>query len=377
MQRITVSNPVDEQTLASYEQSVGVLRRHFPPTIIFVYAIPRANQDGTLGWWSERQGQPVPISALTDAEQSSVKEKLQQYQEAIKNLATELNERGEQQAADRLSALLRNSSTQECYAIGGEPVLVNWGLPSSTPVQSKTQPIATTKTRYLWPILALLLALLLGWLCWQLGLFQPHHQPEIHQSPQTPSLTELSKNNPSVNLSKKDNFGQIRINLRWEQTTSTLPIDLDIGAFIRLKNKSKWGVEALSRSFGHDDTPPFVTLQRDERSGNNRDGEWLFVNGSQWQNIDEILIYSFIYDGTANWQGTNASVTIYIPDQTPIVSRLTDEATNKSVGVIARLVNVGGDIKVERVDKFFRDRMDVDKAYGWGFDWHKTAGKSN
>ena len=95
MQRITVSNPVDEQTLASYEQSVGVLRRHFPPTIIFVYAIPRANQDGTLGWWSERQGQPVPISALTDAEQSSVKEKLQQYQDAIKNLATELSERGE------------------------------------------------------------------------------------------------------------------------------------------------------------------------------------------------------------------------------------------------------------------------------------------
>ena len=187
----------------------------------------------------------------------------------------------------------------------------------------------------------------------------------------------MSKNNPSVNLSKKDNFGQIRINLRWEQATSTLPIDLDIGAFIRLKNKSKWGVEALSRAFGHDDKPPFVTLQRDERSGNNRDGEWLFVNGSQWQNIDEILIYSFIYDGTANWQGTNASVTIYIPDQTPIVSRLTDEATNKSVGVIARLVNVGGDIKVERVDKFFRDRMDVDKAYGWGFDWHKTAGKSN
>ena len=92
------------------------------------------------------------------------------------------------------------------------------------------------------------------------GVFQPHHQPEIHQPPKTPSLTELSKNNPSINLSKKDNFGQIRINLRWEQTTSTLPIDLDIGAFIRLKNKSKWVVESLSRSFGLDDTPPFVTL---------------------------------------------------------------------------------------------------------------------
>lgn len=377
MQRIAVSNPVDEQTLASYEQSVAVLRRHFPPTIIFLYAIPRASQDGTLGWWSERQGQPVPISSLTDAEQSSVKEKLHQYQAAIKNLVAELNARGEPHAADRLNALLSNSSTQECYAVGDEPVLVYWGLPTSTPVQNHTKPITTAKTRYLWQLLALLLALLLGWLCWQLGLFQQDHQPDIHQPPQTSSLTELSKNNPSVNLSKKDNFGQIRINLRWEQATSRLPIDLDIGAFIRLKNKSKWGVEALSRAFGHDDKPPYVTLQRDERSGNNRDGEWLFVNGSQWQNIDEILIYSFIYDGTANWQGTNASVTIYIPDQTPIVSRLTDESTTKSVGVIARLVNAGGDIKVERVDRFFRDRMDVDKAYGWGFDWHKTAGKSN
>jgi len=158
MQRITVSNPVDEQTLTSYEQSVAVLRRHFPPTIIFLYAIPRPNQDGTLGWWSERQGQPFPIDALSDTEQCLVKEKLQLYQTAIKNLAAELSTRGEQQSANRLYALLSNTPSQVCYSIGGEPVLVNWGLPPAphaTPAAAQSaEQFSTTKNDtygYSWP----------------------------------------------------------------------------------------------------------------------------------------------------------------------------------------------------------------------------------
>lgn len=385
MQRITISNRVDEQTLASYEQCVEVLRRHFPPIIVFLYAIPRPNQDGSLGWWSDRQGQPIPINNLTDTEQFKLKKKLLKYQDAIKSLAAELSERGEKQEASRLSALLSPSFTLECYAIDDEPVLANWGIPPSPPStlaeMQNNLLMTTTKNRgakgYLWILLGLLLVLSLIWLYWQRGLLPPHHQSETNQSTTLLSSTELSKNNPSISLSKKDNFGQIRINLRWDQVTSTSPIDLDIGAFIRLKNKSKFGVEALSHSFGNNDKPPYVTLQRDERSGNNRDGEWLFVNGSQWENIDEILIYSFIYDGALNWQGTNASVTLYIPDQTPIVSRLTNKVTDKNVGVIARLVNVDGDIKVERVDRFFSSRKDIDKAYGWGFEWSRTKGKSD
>ena len=54
---------------------------------------------------------------------------------------------------------------------------------------------------------------------------------------------------------------------------------------------------------GNHDQPPYLLLQEDLREGNDVDGEWLFVNGSHWQDIDEVLIYSFIYAGTDNWQG--------------------------------------------------------------------------
>ena len=80
-----------------------------------------------------------------------------------------------------------------------------------------------------------------------------------------------------------------------------------------------------------------LLLQEDLREGNDVDGEWLFVNGSHWQDIDEVLIYSFIYAGTDNWQGTNASVTLYVPEQQPITSMLTDSDQRNNVAAIARL----------------------------------------
>lgn len=86
---------------------------------------------------------------------------------------------------------------------------------------------------------------------------------------------------------------------------------------------------------GNYDQPPYLLLQEDLREGNDVDGEWLFVNGSHWQDIDEVLIYSFIYAGTDNWQGTNASVTLYVPEQQPITSMLTDSDQRNNVAAIA------------------------------------------
>ena len=39
---------------------------------------------------------------------------------------------------------------------------------------------------------------------------------------------------------------------------------------------------------------------------------------------------------------------------------------------IARLINDGGSIRVERINRYFPGHREMDQAFGWGFRW--TAG---
>ena len=126
MQRIISGTPIDEQTLENYEQSLAVLCRHFPPLITSLFATARRSRDGNLEWWSEREGQPIPLNALPATEQALLQEKCQLRQEAIRQLAEELARRGEPALAERLRTLLKQTPQLSCYGINGEPVLVHW-----------------------------------------------------------------------------------------------------------------------------------------------------------------------------------------------------------------------------------------------------------
>ncbi|MGL5303202.1 MAG: hypothetical protein ACRC9M_06320 [Aeromonas sp.] len=408
MQRIISGAPIDQATLASYEQSLTVLCRHFPPLITSLYASARRNSDGNVEWWSEREGQPIPLSALPGAEQAALLQKCQQRQESIAQLAEELARRGEPLLAKRLQTLLSQTPQLVCYGINGEPVLIQWGIPetSLTPLPLIEPP--PPPRRWYWVMVphlgclaAILLALLLGLLLlfyWS-TLFPPA-SPVLPAAPvvvpvsapvptpiptpvaaPVPTLpvsdlpTELTKAKPSVSLPKQPDFGRIRVNLNWVKPTDSQSIDLDIGAFVRLKDQQKGAVEALSRLFGDYNKLPYVELKGDDRTGNNADGEWLFINGSQWPLIDEVLLYAFIYKGAPNWQHTHATITIDIPGQPAITTRLTDEGDDREVAVIARLINVDGTIKVERINRYFDERESMSKALNWGLKWSPTKGK--
>jgi tellurite resistance protein TerA len=368
MQRLTSAATIDDSTLAIYEETVTIIHRHLPPSLALLYATARRNTEGRLEWWTERQGLARPVLALTDEEQMAVQAKRQQYQSILASLIEQLSARGEDKSAQALSTLLNHSGQLFCYDVGGEPVLINWAIPSesSLPVQ-----VATPRKKFfiLLPLL-LLLTLLLALAWWYL-----HRTPAaVPLSPQT--HRELTEDNPSISLSKRKDFGQIKINLTWQQGEQQKPVDLDIAAFIRFKNGDKSGVEALSKFLGYYEKPPYMLLKQDLREGDDRDGEWLFINGSHWQDIDEVLIYSFMYDGTNNWQGTEATITLYVPGQPPITSTLVDSNERNNVAAIARLKNVDGDIKVERLNHFFLSRESLDKHYGWGFEWTPGATKN-
>lgn len=192
----------------------------------------------------------------------------------------------------------------------------------------------------------------------------------------------LDKAKSSLTLEKKADFGKIRINLNWQRGDAKTQsggflksllggsqgIDLDLGAFVRLKNGQQDCVQALGGNFGSLSQAPFVHLRGDDRTGDVAEGEWLDVNGAQWQQIDEVLIYAFIYQGIPNWDATDGVVTLYVQGQ-EIETRLTDGNARHPMCGIARLVNQGGAIHVERINRYFSGHKELDQAFGWGFRW--------
>lgn len=193
------------------------------------------------------------------------------------------------------------------------------------------------------------------------------------------SKVSLTKEKPAISLTKRDNFGEIRINLNWHRGSnptglramfgSKKGIDLDLGAFVKLEDGYKTVIQALGNSFGSYHSEPYAQLQGDDRTGDVSEGEWLHVNGREWKNIREVLIYAFIYEGVASWDKTDGVVTLHIPDQPPIETRMTEGQNNRNMCAVARLVNENGSIKVERINRFFNGHSDMDQAFGWGFNW--------
>lgn len=217
--------------------------------------------------------------------------------------------------------------------------------------------------------------------------------PPSTQPPTTPppapnkvslSKVSLTKEKPAISLAKKDNFGEIRINLNWHRGSnsggllggmfgSNKAIDLDLGAFVELQGGYKSVVQALGNAFGNYHHEPFVQLQGDDRTGEASDGEWMHINGREWKEISQVLIYAFIYQGVPSWDKTDGVVTLHVPDQPPIETRLTEGDNKRTMCAIARLVNDNGSIRVERINQFFRGQEDMDRAFGWGFRWSKGS----
>ncbi|MCC8367713.1 TerD family protein [Xenorhabdus sp. PB61.4] len=212
----------------------------------------------------------------------------------------------------------------------------------------------------------------------------PASPPTPAPEPKSVNLSKVSltKEKPAISLSKRDNFGEIRVNLNWNQGAAPASrgmfqnlfntskgVDLDLGAFVRLRDGTRDVIQALGNGFGAYHSEPYVQLQGDDRTGSVTDGEWLHINGLEWKNIREVLIYAFIYEGVPSWNNTDGIVTIYVNGQPPIETRLTEGHNRKNMCAIARLVNDNGDIQVERINQYFSGHKEMDQAFGWGFRW--------
>jgi len=186
-----------------------------------------------------------------------------------------------------------------------------------------------------------------------------------------------------VSLKKTSNagLGEILVNLNWNARPvkqgflskmfgGQQGIDLDLGCLFELKDGAKGAVQALGNAFGALNQPPFIALDGDDRTGAAAAGENLRINGNQISYIKRILVYTFIYEGVANWQQADATVTIKYPGQEDLVVKMdTYNSTNRMCG-LALLENVNDEtFSVEKIVQFFPGHSELDRAFNWGIRW--------
>ena len=188
------------------------------------------------------------------------------------------------------------------------------------------------------------------------------------------------KKGQKVNLVKKGpSIGEILINLNWDQPKKRLffspqPIDLDLGCLYELQDGRKGTVQALGKAFGNLKEPPYIALDGDDRTGESVGGENLRINGAMIPQIKRVLIYTFIYEGAANWQQANGIVTLKYPGNEDIIVKMDEYSTTQKMCAIALLENTSGDtFSVEKQVRFFDGHRVMDQAYNWGLRW--VAGK--
>lgn len=197
---------------------------------------------------------------------------------------------------------------------------------------------------------------------------------------------ELTKKGQSINLEKKGaTIGEIVVNLNWNQKQGgggflsnllgkNKGIDLDLGCLFEMKDGSKGCVQALGNAFGSLDEYPFIQLDADDRTGSATGGENLRINGDRIRDIQRIVIYTFIYEGVANWAEADGVVTLSYPGGKEIVVRLDETNSQSGMCAIAMVENIKDEtFRVERLVEYFNGHEALDKAYGWGMRWQRGS----
>ena len=185
----------------------------------------------------------------------------------------------------------------------------------------------------------------------------------------------------SLKKSSPTGLGEILVNLNWNAKpqkkgffanlfSGSEGIDLDLGCLFELKDGSKGAVQALGNAFGTLNHPPFIALDGDDRTGAAVAGENLRINGNEIKNIKRILVYTFIYEGVANWKQADATVTLKYPGAEDLVVKMdTFNSSNKMCGLVL-LENVNDEtFSVEKIVQFYQGHEDLDRAFGWGLRW--------
>lgn len=199
------------------------------------------------------------------------------------------------------------------------------------------------------------------------------------------SKIELKKSGDTINLQKTEKpLGEITVNLNWSKqnapkqkgffsslTANLSPqIDLDLGCLFEFKDGWKGVIQPLGNVFGSYHSEPYIHLDQDDRTGASNKGENLRINGNMIHEIKRILIFSYIYEGVANWSQVDGVATLKQENGPDIVVKMDEHRNGFNTCAIAMLENVNDEtFKLQRLVKYFKGHRDMDQYYKWNMNW--------
>ncbi|PZO87907.1 MAG: Tellurium resistance protein TerA [Micavibrio aeruginosavorus] len=147
-------------------------------------------------------------------------------------------------------------------------------------------------------------------------------------------------------------------------------VDLDLGCLYKLKNGARGGLQAFGDVHGALEDEPYIRLSHDERTGDRKGpDEMIIVNGGHWDDIEQILIYTYIYEGARDWASVKPQIQVRVPGEQPMIVRLGTRKAKMSVCAVASLDNVRGGIKMTSLLEYFPGHLEMDRAFGYGLPW--------
>ena len=184
----------------------------------------------------------------------------------------------------------------------------------------------------------------------------------------------------SLKKGSQSGLGEILINLNWNTKPAKKGlfgvfgggqgIDLDLGCLFELKDGQKGAVQALGNAFGSLQHLPFIALDGDDRTGAVTTGENLRIDGNKIALFKRILVYTFIYEGVANWQQADAVVTIKYPGAEDLIIKMDSYNSNDVMCGLPLLENVNDEtFSVEKIVQFYPGHQALDSAFHWGMRW--------
>jgi tellurite resistance protein TerA len=198
-------------------------------------------------------------------------------------------------------------------------------------------------------------------------------------------MTVSLQKGQSVSLAKKNNkYSNISINLKWNQgepvkakgffgkmfggDDAPKKIDLDVGCLYEMKDGTKHVIQALGNLFGSLTQAPYIQLANDDRTGANKEGEFLTINGDQWDKIQRVLVFAYIYEGAPSWADVDGIVHLK-SDVSEIDIAMDNPVNGQNMCAIALIENVNGEMKVTKLNEYYQGHEKMDRAHNWGMNW--------
>lgn len=178
-----------------------------------------------------------------------------------------------------------------------------------------------------------------------------------------------------ISLAKGGTSQPVHVNLNWDKLRKRgfglfgggQAADLDLGCMYLLRDGSMGCVQALGNSFGNRNGPPYIYLDKDDRSGQADDGENLWILKPEL--IERVLVFAFIYEGVANFGAVNGRLVLKEQDGSETLIRLDAPSANETFCGICLVQQVGDGVEITKETRYFRGHPDADRHYGFGFRW--------